>query len=675
MLFFRKLLKPLLSFTILVAFISNSYAQEWQLESPNGTLLLSLRYQNQHGLQYRVLKDQTLLVVDWSNLGLSLSWPDATAAQGRKNAHFNKGLTFLARADQDINDSYTLKHGKSRLNSYSAKESRFLFQDKKTAKQLRLDIQLADDGLAFRYALPETSGLSHWIQDEVSEFKLVDPTTIWAQNFEQDINGRISYQAPFAQHLPEPAAAENKEKHLAMPALIETKQNTWVFIHESNLNEQYHGSHLRINDQATISLRPPTTRSADSLGTDYAVSTLPAVLPWRFVLITDDLANIVESNRVFDLAEPSKIENPDWVQPGLASWSWWSDHKSTRQVRKLRRFIDYGAQMTWPYSLIDTGWQRLDDKAVQDLVQYASKRQVGLGFWYHSGGTGSVVSTDVPFIMNKPQARKAEFNRLQELGVRYVKIDLFDGDKQIMIQQYLDLLKDAAAHQLMVIFHGSTVPRGWARTYPNLMSMEAVRSNKYYLTKSESDYASSAISQNSILPFTRNVIGSMDYAPIVFSNDQDEYSSSKAHEAALGVLFESGLQHLADKPSSYRKSSSAYQSYLRELPNAWEQTHFLSGYPGKDVVMARRAANTWYIAGINGELSIKQLEFSLDFLTSSYHRDLAKSAILISDSNKPSKFNSRNFELGAATKLRIKVAPAGGFVMIIKLDQDAEPAR
>ena len=132
---------------------------------------------------------------------------------------------------------------------------------------------------------------------------------------------------------------------------------------------------------------------------------------------------------------------------------------------------------------------------------------------------------------------------------------------------------------------------------------------------------------------------------------------------------------IRDRPSSYRKSSTAYQSYLRDLPNAWEQTHFLSGYPGKDVVMARRAGNTWYIAGINGELSIKQLEFSLDFLTSTYHRDLAKSAILISDSDKPNKFNSRSFELGAATKLRIKVAPAGGFVMIIKLDQEAEPAR
>ena len=655
-------------------------AREWQVESPNGQLQLSLRYLEETGLQYQLRKEQTQTLIDWSRLSLGLSWPEISQEQKRTSIDFNGELVFLARVDQDINETYTLLHGKRFNNHYVAQESRFLFQHRSSKKQLRLDIQLADDGLAFRYALPEVNSLSHWIEDEISEFNIVNQQQYWAQPFAQDDKGRFSYQSPYVlvsslSSKQDSAATslvsstKKQEVEIAMPALVKANDHTWVLLHESNLDDRYHGSHLNTTNDGRFKIMPPASRSAQALGADHAVTTLPTTLPWRFLIISDDLADIVENNRVFDLANESELSNTDWIQAGLASWSAQSNQQNPSKTSKLRDLIKLAAQMEWPYSLIDSGWQDLGDKKLTELAAYASKRSIGLGLWYHSGSKGNIVSTDATYIMNQPQLRKAEFRKLQTLGIRYIKVDLFDGDKQIIIQQYLDILKDAADHELMVVFNGSTVPRGWARTYPNLMTMEAVRGGEFYASNNHTNNTELAANQSSILPFTRNAVGSMNFAPIVFSKSQTQFNSN-AHEAALGVLFESGLQHMPDKPSSYRKLNGSYKEYLKNLPAAWDETHFLSGYPGKDIVIARRSANTWYVAGINGEMDTKQLEFSLDFLSSNLHRDLAKSAILISDANTPTEFNIGNFEIGAASRLSITVAPAGGFVMIIRLDQD-----
>lgn len=651
-------------FVVLIAVSSDACAKQWQLESPNGALTLSLRYQDDIGLQYRLIKDQSQTIIDWSQIGLNLSWPDTSQEQSRKSLSFDNQLDFLARVDQSIDDSYTMLHGKTSVNNYAARESRFLFQHKPSKKQLRLDIQLADDGLAFRYVLPEVSSLSHWIKDDITEFNIALQQQFWAQAYEQDESGRISYQLPYI----EGDFEDGKTNQIALPVLVETEQNIWLLLHESNLNNQYHGSHLSTTKAGEYTIASPVESSVNGLGAAHAITTLPATLPWRFIVVSSDLADIVESNRVFDLADENELSDTDWIQAGSVSGSAESGQQERKRPSKLRRFINLSAQMQWPYSLLDSGWQDMGDKAVADLVAYANKRKVNLGVWYNSGGNGNIANANASYIMNRPQARKAEFKRLRSLGIRYIKVDLFDGDKQIMIQHYLDILKDAADHQLMVVFHGSTVPRGWARTYPNLMAMEAVGYGEFNSKEDDSDVAELAVMQNSILPFTRNTIGSMDFTPITFSNAQRQYPSSNAHQAALGVVFESALQHMPDNAKSYRQTNSIYRDYLSNLPTAWEQTRFLSGYPGKDIVLARRSGNTWYVAGINGEQNLKHLEFSLDFLSSAFHRDLAKSAILISDANNPNDFNAREFELGAASKLKIKVAPAGGFVMIIKLD-------
>ena len=193
------------------------------------------------------------------------------------------------------------------------------------------------------------------------------------------------------------------------------------------------------------------------------------------------------------------------------------------------------------------------------------------------------------------------------LRLPYVLIDA-EWD-QMNMDYCLDLLESAARHHLLVNFHGATIPRGWQRTWPNLMSTEGVYGAEWY--NNVPTFTDKAASHNATLPFTRNVIGPMDYTPCAFSDSQHPHITTHAHELALTVLFESGLQHLADKPESFLAQPQEVQDFLSHLPSVWDETRFLSGYPGESVVLARRSGDTWYIAGINGtdqekELVVKQ---------------------------------------------------------------------
>ena len=181
-----------------------------------------------------------------------------------------------------------------------------------------------------------------------------------------------------------------------------------------------------------------------------------------------------------------------------------------------------------------------------------------------------------------------------------------------MIDYYLDILEDAARHHLLVDFHGCTVPRGWQRTWPNMMSMESVYGAEQYNNGPQMTVRAAA--HNATLPFTRNVIGPMDYTPCTFSDSQHPHITTNAHELALPVLFESGLQHMADRPSAFDEQVPEVKEMLGGLPAAWDETRLLAGYPGESVVIARRRGSKWYVAAINGTDEPVKLPLPLDKL-------------------------------------------------------------
>lgn len=276
--------------------------------------------------------------------------------------------------------------------------------------------------------------------------------------------------------------------------------------------------------------------------------------------------------------------------------------------------------------------------------------------WYNSGGDFNWVSATPKDRMLTHENRVEEFTKLNKLGVVGVKIDFFESEKQDMINYYLDILEDAARFHMMVYFHGCLVPRGWARTYPNLMTYEGVRGAEWYNNGPEFTYT--APEHNTILPFTRNVVGSMDYTPVTFTNSQYPHITSYGHELALSVLFESGFQHLADRPEGYYELPDAAKNFLREVPNAWDNTKFIDGYPGRDIIIARQKGSAWYIGGISGENIGKTKTLKFDFLPQNSSFKLT----LISDGNYDKAFKVQYLVVNNSSSVDVKMLRRGGFV-------------
>jgi hypothetical protein len=450
---------------------------------------------------------------------------------------------------------------------------------------------------------------------------------------------------------------------LAFPSLFQT-QNAWILLTEADLDDNFYASHLaQYQGNGTYSLAAPS--SDDGNGYQYfANSTLPWTMPWRVIMIGKQLSEIVESNLVNHVSKASQIINPSWVLPGVSTWSWWSSLDSPTDFVKMKSFIDFAADFNLPYSLVDANWNLMGNGGnINDLINYATTKNVKLWLWYNSGGPSNDFSEQPRDLMNTQAIRRQEFARIKALGIKGVKIDYFQSDKQELIKLYIDILKDAADYELMVNFHGCIVPKGWSRTYPNLVAMEAVKGSEAYIFDGD-NFRPNVPAHHTILPFTRNVIGPMDFTPTIIGNGRGvEHLTTDVHEIALLNTFESGVTHLVDRVQSYTGLPVLAKTIITNLPTTWDETHLVEGFPGTHVVMARRKGENWYISGINGENQIRNLSFSLPFVASG---DYTKQ--LLSDGVTPQDINTSEiaFLIQSGNMISQTMQPYGGFLMVLK---------
>jgi hypothetical protein len=312
--------------------------------------------------------------------------------------------------------------------------------------------------------------------------------------------------------------------------------------------------------------------------------------------------------------------------------------------------------MTWEYSLIDAGWHQMTNGGTwQDLQRYAAARSVGLLIWYNSGGAHNSVDIHPRDRMDDPARRRSEFQTISAAGIKGIKVDFFHADKPWMMQYYLDILRDAAEFHLLVNFHGATIPRGWQRTYPNLMTAEAVRGAEMY--KYDGSYPTDQPRRNTIFPFTRNVIASMDYTPVTFTNHTYPHRTTYGHELALSVVFESAIQHFADRVTGYTGLSTGPRTFLQQIPTTWDDTRFLQGAPGQWVILARRKGTTWYLGGIAGDDQTRNVTIPLAFLGQGSHQ-----MAVISDGTSDTTFAERSATVSSSDSLAVSIRARGGFV-------------
>lgn len=643
----RRKLRNTLLFLIFFTCTSGSssvVARPVRVSSPNNCIQVELHEQEELGgwiLRVNYMDSgRTVLVIPKITLGLS-----------RSDQDFSSELKFLkVGKSRLVNERYIAIHGKRSQCSNQANEVVVSFENPSKAK-MNLIVRAYNDGITFRYEFPEKEG-TFVVKDEFTAYAIPDSSVRWLTKFNPANEGLYSTQTD-----------GNEQNDWGYPALFNTLDKAcWYLIHEADLDRSYCGTKLtNYGEKNSYKLTFPDKWNGREKGNTQPTIALPWKSPWR-VIIIGTLADIVESTLVDDVSTPTAIVNTDWIQAGKASWNYWSDNHGTRSYKTVCAFADLAASMGWPYTLLDWEWDTMADGGnLDDALKYIHSIGVKPLIWYNSGGDHTWVNATPKDRMLTHQNRMEEFAKLKEMGIYGVKVDFFESEKQDMINYYIDILEDAAKFEIMVYFHGCLVPRGWARTYPHLMTYEGVRGAEWYNNGPE--LTTTAPGHNSILPFTRNVVGAMDYTPVTFTNSQYPHITSYGHELALSVLFESGIQHLADRPKGYYNLPDAAKNFLREVPNAWDDTKFLDGFPGKDVILARRKGAIWYVGGINSEIRRdKNKALKFNFLPKGEKYRLT----LIADGEYDTEFSTRYLVVDNNSEIVVKMLRRGGFAASLK---------
>ncbi len=646
-------LLPLVLWALLMPLCSSARASRaWTVTSPDGQVRLELSLTAPKDQSYPADKERLYwrafyagrVAVGYSPLGLI-----------RNDAVFLDGLSPVkAGPSEQVQQTYRMLRGKRREVKVSANQRTVTFRTPQ-GFLLQVILRAQNDGVAFRYRFPEKSSKTYTIKRELTGFKLPAGGKVWAHPYDRITVYTPAYETYWKQGVPVGTAAPRPEGW-AFPVLFCNPEGTlWGLISEADLDESYCGCHLeQYCRNGLYRIRFPENSEANGNFSSEPSWTLPWQTPWRLVILGDPPGSIVESTFVTDLSRASVLDDTKWIKPGRVSWSWLSDHDSPQDCPILLSFIDLAAQMGWEYSLVDANWTIMRNGTIHEVLAEGRKKGVGILLWYNSGGIHNSVSEKPRGLMWDPLVRRHEFALLKKWGVRGVKVDFFQSDKQRIIQLYLEILRDAAKYKIMVNFHGCTIPRGWGRTYPHLMGMEAVKGAECY--SFDRAFTAHAPSHNALLPFTRNAIGPMDYTPVMFRDNVYPHITTYAHELALAVVFECGWIHFADAVKPYLTLPPEPKRFLKEVPAAWDDTLCPAGDPGKYVVLARRSGRKWFLGGVNGEDKERALSLPLSFL-----RAERVTLVLIEDGPGGRSFQVRRLEVNRASELKLKLLPYGGF--------------
>lgn len=617
-------------------------AQQSIIQSPDRKITVTVKQND--GVPYYQVSYNNKEVIKPSRLGLTTSYADYSGKLKLVNAS----------ATTAVNDHYELFTGKRSNNTYRANKKilSFLTADNKS---LQIVFQLSNDGLAFRYIIPGNQADSITVSEELTSFKFDSSARGFLQRMQVAKTGFEStnpaYEDNYRQNIP---AGTTSATGWIFPALFR-QGDTWLLLTETGLDGSYCAARLTCNEaDPTYKISFPDPRETISPDGLLPKVVRPFYSPWRVITI-GSLATIVESTLGTDVATPSRITTGEWIKPGKSSWSWIMSKDDSITYSEQIRYIDFAADMKWQYCLVDANWDtKIGYENTKKLADYARSKNVGLLLWYNSAGSWNTVKMTPKDKMLTHESRMKEFALLKEMGVKGVKIDFFGGDGRSVIQYYVDILNDASKFNLLVNFHGATLPRGWSRTYPHLVTTEAVKGFEM-ITFGQGD-ADREANHCAMLPFTRNAFDPMDFTPMNLYRipTHVKRKTTSAFELATSVLFLSGIQHFAESPEGMTHVPADVKSFLQRLPVRWDDVKFIDGFPGKYAVIARKAGAKWYVAGINGDSTSRTVQLDLKPFG-------AKKALLIKDGGDQLSFDISN--PGPTTVRSVTMQGAGGFVI------------
>jgi len=589
---------------LLMLFLASSaslWADDVRVSSPNESLVVTVSDAGGR-LSYTASLDGKQMLSP-SALGLKTSLGDLT-----------KELIIINSQLSIVNSNYQMRGTKASTAKYEANALNIDVKNKDGVK-FSIVFQVSDHDIAFRYQMPrQTIKRREYkrvrILSELTGFNFPEGTTTFISpqigpetGWEQT---KPSYEEGYSNDAPMDKASQYGHGYI-FPALFHLPTG-WALVSETGVTGGYCGSHL--SDYQTGSgytVAYPDQGENNGFGNDFAAIPLPGETPWRTITLGDNLKPILETTISYDVVEPRYQASTDY-KPGRYTWSWLIGQDNSINYDDQVRFIDLASAMGFEYCLVDNWWdQNIGRERIAELSKYAQSKGVHLLMWYNSNGFWNDAPQTPRNCMNTAIAREKEMSWLESIGVKGIKVDFFGGDKQQTMQLYEDILSDANRHGLQVVFHGCTVPRGWEKMYPNFVASEAVLASEN-LFFGEGATISEGFDLT-LHPFCRNATASMDWGGIIMNKwmapdnkSRHTRKTTDIFELASGITMQTSVQCVAMQPNNLQELPQFEMDFLRQLPTTWDETRFIDGYPGKYVVMARKATNgRWYIAGLNAQ--------------------------------------------------------------------------
>ena len=622
-------------------FISCSSSEK--LSSPDGAVTAQIVQEN---------NQLTLKVA--LNGSEAAQWHIGGIAFAKEEYDFTGKLKQTGVSFAKIDEEYSLPAGKVSTYRNRANEMTVNYANV-YGKNMRFILRAYNDGIAFRYAFDNDEIME--VKEERTTLAIPEVSNVWAMEYRNDAEGFYLKRSP----------SEMTQTLYLLPALVETPKGQWLLIHEADVPGRSAAAALSgHNGDGRFSLTttyPELERGEWMNRNPWALVVVEDgnkitacanwATPWRMMIAGDIPGAIVESVMCENLNPPSTINNQSWIKPGVAVFPWWGNNHANGDKDLLKSYIDMAHAMGWTVLEFDVSLIGSPDYAkeywlttpwIKEVTGYARERGVLVYGW------------DERRNLDTPEKRAFIYGKYKELGVDGIKIDFVNSYTQKACDFRKACLSDAAGRQLLVSFHGDYTPRGERRTYPNLMTQEGIKGSEYYLFAADNDTPNPQ--HNTTIPFTRNVIGPMDYTPTAYS--MPRRITTYTHETALPFVFESGWVVMCDKPENYLNSPA--RPVLQEIEASWDEIKFLAGYPGEYTVIARRKGQKWAIGAINAGAA-RTVTITLDFLDGNY-----KSLLLCEDDKADPRNNCiiRTVSIENEKTFTFEMAENGGFVAIIK---------
>lgn len=536
---------------------------------------------------------------------------------------FSTGLTFLSESKKQIEENYYLPNGKTSRIHYLANELTVSYLNKnKDTLQVLFRVSNNDIALAYRLASPKQTHCT--IKRELTGFNFPAHTTTFitpqAPSGEGWMKTKPSYEEEYTNE--EPIGTPSKYRlGYTFPALFHLGNTGWVLLSETGVTSRYAGTRLSEgNQEGLYTISFPEKEENGGMGDNTVTSNLPLITSWKTITVGETLKPIVETTSAYNGMKPVYTASQPY-KPGRSTWSWilWQDESCNYKDQQI--FIDLAAEMGYEYILIDALWDKqIGYENMPSLIAYAQSKGVDVILWYNSNGAWNDAPQGPKQRMDTAPARQKEMAWMKSLGVKGIKVDFFGGDKQTTMKLYEDILTDANQYGIFVVFHGTTLPRGWERMYPNHMGSEAALVSENLVFSQ--DFANKEAYTSTMLPFTRNAVSAMDFGPVFFnkrfSKQADKGTIRKTTDAfqlATSILYQSPVQHFGITPNNIQEQPEYVINFMKKIPTTWDETRFIDGYPGKYCVMARRFGSKWYIGATNASNSLQSYTLSLPWLT------------------------------------------------------------